>query len=459
MMYLPTLLALCSLATAHMDLMYPPPLKSKFNPFAKAAGNIDSDMTSPLPASGGNNPCKGYQSLLGTPEGASVATFSPGGKYNLTIEGGAFHEGGSCQASLSYDKAKTFTVIQSWVGECPTSSGGTWDFTVPDDAPEGMDVLLQWTWYNRVGNREQYTNCASVTIGGGGGARKRAAEGDEGIITKRAGTKFSDRPAPFVANIGNGCGTVPGMDVIFPDPGPDVVTAGSKLAAPTGTCQAPAAGGGGSGSGSGGSGSGSGSSPSAAPTATTGSGTGSGSGSGSGSAPSSSAAPTPTSAAAPTVTNIDSGSGSSSGPSSASLPGGVFVTAPGDSGSGSGSDPAPSGSASSASAPAPTTFATATTRPAATGGSGSGTTPVPAPAGTGGTGSGTGTGTGSAGTQSGACTDEGAWNCIAGGASFQRCASGAWSAPMAMAAGTSCKPGLSDTLWRRSSRVRRGGGW
>ncbi|KAB5583619.1 hypothetical protein GE09DRAFT_1198374 [Coniochaeta sp. 2T2.1] len=435
-MYLPTLLAMCSLATAHMDLMYPPPLKSKFNPFAKAAGNIDSDMTSPLPASGGNNPCKGYQSLLGTPEGASVATFSPGGKYNLTIEGGAFHEGGSCQASLSYDKGQTFTVIQSWVGECPTSSGGTWDFTVPDDAPEGKDVLLQWQWYNRVGNREQYSNCASVTIGGGGGAKRSA--GDEGV-TKRAGTKFSDRPATFVANIGNGCGTVPGMDVIFPDPGPDVVTAGSKLAAPTGTCQAPAAGGGGSGSGSGGSGSGGGSSSSAAPTTTA------GSGSGSGSSPSS-AAPTPTSAAAPTT----SGSGSHSlSPSSASLPGGVFVTTPGDSDSGSASG--------SASAPPskPTTFATATTRPAATGGQGSATTPVPAPAGTG---TGSGTGTGTAGTQSGACTNEGAWNCI-GGASFQRCASGSWSAPMAMAAGTSCKAGVSDTLWRRSSRVRRGGVW
>jgi hypothetical protein len=147
------LLGSSQLVSAHMDMLYPPPLKSKFNPFAKAANDIDSDMTSPLSASGSNYPCKGYQSLLGTPEGASVATFAPGNKYNLTIEGGAFHDGGSCQASLSYDKGKTFTVIQSWVGECPTSTGGSWDFTIPADAPTGKDVLLAWTWFNEVGNR------------------------------------------------------------------------------------------------------------------------------------------------------------------------------------------------------------------------------------------------------------------------------------------------------------------
>jgi hypothetical protein len=141
------------LAAAHMDMFYPPPLKSKFNPFAMAANSIDNDMKSPLQASGADFPCKGYQSLLGTAQGASVATFAPGQKYNLTIEGGAYHDGGSCQTSLSYDKGKTFTVIQSFVGECPTSSGGSWDFTVPADAPAGKDVLLAWTWFNRVGNR------------------------------------------------------------------------------------------------------------------------------------------------------------------------------------------------------------------------------------------------------------------------------------------------------------------
>jgi hypothetical protein len=51
-----------------------------------------------------------------------------------------------------------------------------------------------------------------------------------------------------------------------------------------------------------------------------------------------------------------------------------------------------------------------------------------------------------AGTQSGACSDEGAWACSADGSSFQRCASGAWSASIEMAAGTACTPGVSDTF-------------
>lgn len=147
------LLGSSHLALAHMDMQYPPPLKSKFNPYAVAANDVDYSMTSPLLASGADFPCKGYQSLLGTAQGTSVATFAPGGKYNLTIEGAAYHDGGSCQASLSYDKAKTFTVIQSWVGECPISTGGSWDFTIPSDAPTGKDVLLAWTWFNEVGNR------------------------------------------------------------------------------------------------------------------------------------------------------------------------------------------------------------------------------------------------------------------------------------------------------------------
>ncbi|KAK0627169.1 hypothetical protein B0T14DRAFT_422176 [Immersiella caudata] len=45
-----------------------------------------------------------------------------------------------------------------------------------------------------------------------------------------------------------------------------------------------------------------------------------------------------------------------------------------------------------------------------------------------------------------ACNSEGQWNCI-DGTSFQRCASGAWSTVMAVAAGTVCKTGFSMTLY------------
>lgn len=455
------------LVSAHMEMLFPPPLKSKFNPAAKASGNIDSDMTSPLAGSGSNYPCKGYQSLLGTPEGASVVTFAPGSKYNFTITGGAFHGGGSCQASLSYDKGATFTVIQSIHGECPTASGGSFDFTVPADAPAGKDVLFAWTWFNEIGNREMYMNCASVTIGGG--SSKREVE-----VEKRA-TAFSSRPGVFKANLGDGCGTEPGKDVIFPNPGPDVVNNGDKLAKPTGTCEAATGGDAG--------GSPAASSPvasSAAATPTT--------------APA--AAPATTSTKAPAVTaTLGSGSATTryvptdsvtthptfpyNGPSmssqlspspsatytsppfpmntttipmngtgtgnshssSTTLPGGVFITI-------SSSTAATPTASTLASSVKPTTSSTPATsiKPTTTAAAAS-------PTGTGTSSPGTGSGSFAAGTP---CTNEGAWNCV-GGTSFQRCASGAWSVQMAMAAGTKCQVGLGDTLVyaRRKGRVVR----
>ena len=52
--------ALAGLASAHIEMASPPPLRSKHNP--NAGQNIDYSMTSPLDASGSNFPCKGYLS-------------------------------------------------------------------------------------------------------------------------------------------------------------------------------------------------------------------------------------------------------------------------------------------------------------------------------------------------------------------------------------------------------------
>lgn len=372
---LATLLAGSQLAAAHMQVSYPPPLRSKFNP---NADNIDYSYTAPLDPSGANYPCKGYLSDLGTPSAASTANFAPGGAYNFTVAGSATHGGGSCQVSLSYDKGKTFTVIQSIIGGCPLSS--SYPFTIPSDAPEG-EAIWAWTWNNEIGNRELYMNCAVVTIGGGGAKRE---------VKERASAAFSSRPQVFLANIGNGCTAPEGVDVDYPNPGPDVVTSGSKIGPPVGSC--------GSGSGSG-----------------AGSGSGSGSGNEGGDAPSSAvqdtAAPAPTPAPAPSS-------------SKAALPGGVFITVPEQGASSQAPAPTPT--------PSPTTLVVST-RPAAS-----------APAATGGasTGSGSGVGANAAGSP---CSTEGSWNCI-GGTSFQRCASGTWSVVQPVAAGTVCKVGESATL-------------
>ncbi|EGR50937.1 uncharacterized protein TRIREDRAFT_76065 [Trichoderma reesei QM6a] len=341
--------AVLGLATAvhgHMEMKDPPPFRSKYNP--NAGQDIDYSMTAPLQASGADYPCKGYQKLLGTPAGKSVATWAPGGSYGFTITGSANHGGGSCQASLSYDQGKTWKVIHSYIGGCPPQQDSNWNFTVPTDAPAG-DALFAWTWFNQIGNREMYMNCAAVTIGGSS--------------KKRAASALADRPDMFVANVGNGVCTYEGKDVLFPNPGSDVDNKSQGTAPPgQGTCSgAPPAG-------------------VSQPQATQ-----------------------PAATAAPTV------------------PGGVFITHPAPT-----SAPAP---AAPTTAPQPTTGSPPTNGSAPT--------------------------SGAAGSP---CTEEGQWSCASDGKSFQRCASGAWSAAIPVAQGTSCQPGTSDslTMVNKRSFVRRG---
>ncbi|KFZ18657.1 hypothetical protein V501_01095 [Pseudogymnoascus sp. VKM F-4519 (FW-2642)] len=210
-----TLLATMATASlAHMQLKYPPPLRSKFNKFS---AKIDWDMISPLLSSGSNYPCKGYLTDLGTRAGNSVAIWSAGSSQNFIVDGLTTHGGGSCQASLSIDEGRTFKVIHSYIGNCPLAS--SYPFRVPSDTPTGS-ALFAWTWFNKIGNREMYMNCARVTIGVGSGTET---------------TAFNSRPNVFVANvgnIGNNCGTSENTDVDFPYPGPDTTENGAAIAPP-----------------------------------------------------------------------------------------------------------------------------------------------------------------------------------------------------------------------------------
>lgn len=78
-------------------------------------------------------------------------------------------------------------------------------------------------------------NCAVVTISGG---RKSRSISAKELVTPRA----SDSSI-FVANIGNGCTTVDGKDVAFPNPGSQVEYDGieANRAAPLGSCGSPPA--------------------------------------------------------------------------------------------------------------------------------------------------------------------------------------------------------------------------
>lgn len=160
-------------------------------------------MTSPLVASG-TYPCKGYLKSADDPTMAPITSWSAGGTYNYTVAGSATHGGGSCQLSMSYDNGQSWAVIFSYIGGCMVE-GATTEFTLPADAPSG-EAIFSWSWFNQLGNREMYQNCAVVTITNGG-----------------SGLSPSVYPTPFVANADvNSCSTVEGTDIVFPEPGPNV---------------------------------------------------------------------------------------------------------------------------------------------------------------------------------------------------------------------------------------------
>ncbi|KAG9234741.1 hypothetical protein BJ875DRAFT_375751 [Amylocarpus encephaloides] len=390
-------LGLSALSNAHMIMNTPVP-------FGKS-----SLSNSPLEADGSDFPCKQRTGVYEA-EGASNS-MALGSTQPLKFTGGATHGGGSCQISITYDKQPTknsvWKVIHSIVGGCPvqgvagnvgdsaTSPSPTeYTFPVPDSLPAG-DAVLAWTWFNKVGNREMYMNCAPVTLGG---SKKRDLEYLESRnvtqLMERDTAAYDALPNMFVANIESGSGcttgdkTSGGGNLVFPNPGDSVTTMGSDaLLQPTG-CDA-----------------GAGASP-AKPT----------SAAGGGDAPKTSAA---------------AGGAPSNAPT---LPGGVFATIATSQAAGPSQTAAPSAPASSAPSPtaAPASPASSAPPPAASGSTGSGSA------------------------QSGACTTEGGWNCV-GGSSFQQCASGQWSAVQQMAAGTSCTPGESSSLNMAAigSRVKR----
>lgn len=217
---------LASSATAHMQLSQPLPIRSPLNKDQK--GKKDYSYTNPLSTSGSDFPCKGYADDKFQP----TASYKPGGDYKIKLAGSATHKGGSCQIALSYDKGDSFHVIKSIIGGCPLDK--EYKFTVPSDAPSG-NALLAWTWFNKVGNREMYMNCAQVTVGGSG--KRDITEGEiaddqDGNATMHsvdASTSFKKLPGIFIANV-NGpgkCTTEEGKDVNFPKPGPVVEGKGS----------------------------------------------------------------------------------------------------------------------------------------------------------------------------------------------------------------------------------------
>lgn len=227
---------LFSSVNAHMMITSPVPY------------GVDSLNNSPLEPDGSDFPCK---QRSGVYDISQMNDMPVGVPQTLSFKGGATHGGGSCQLSVSLDKNPTkdskWKVIYSILGGCPNSAAGnangsptysdnpTFQYSMPKGMPNG-EYTLSWTWFNKIGNREMYMNCAPIKVTGGA---------DNNDV-------YDSLPDMFVANIGNGCGTTEGEDFVFPQCGKYVETAmHTALGSSTsGTCAAPT---GGSGSGSGGS--------------------------------------------------------------------------------------------------------------------------------------------------------------------------------------------------------------
>jgi hypothetical protein len=387
-----TFASLASLASAHMIMANPKPYGNPSN--------------APLQEDGSDFPCKGAVN-----DGAfSTNVFKQGSSPELSFTGQAVHGGGSCQVSLTTDKNPTkdsvWKVIKSIEGGCPsrTATGNLgdspdvpnpdkYDFTIPKELAAG-EYTLAWTWFNHVGNREMYMNCAAITVEGSGGSKDH----------------LDSLPDMFVANVGNNCETLPNTDLEFPNPGEDVSKLKSGLTGPKGDgCQK-----GGSGGGSGGS-KPEPSVPAAAPTDNSG------------------AQPTqPATTPAPTPAP---GAGSDNG--TPEIPGGAFITVS-----------QPAASQPSATQAPETPAAPETPDNGSDEGSGE-------DSGSDGGNKGGNAGSGSGGFAAGtACTSEGEWNCI-GGSSFQRCASGAWTAAQQVSSGVTCTPGQSADIGMNAKRGKR----
>lgn len=192
----------------------------------------DTLNNSPLAADGSDFPCKLRPGAFEPP--AVQATIAVGETYPLKLEGSIIHGGGSCQISLTTDrhpsKESQWRVIKSFEGGCPASADGNLaggatavhpfdlDFTIPRGIDPG-DYTLAWTWFNRIGNREMYMDCAPITV------TDPSTEGFQ--------TQSLSFPPIFIANI-NGCTTTEGVDIRFPQPGSIVERKGEpgRLASP-----------------------------------------------------------------------------------------------------------------------------------------------------------------------------------------------------------------------------------
>ncbi|KAL2760649.1 hypothetical protein ACRALDRAFT_2092743 [Sodiomyces alcalophilus JCM 7366] len=387
--------SLAAMASAHIKMSSPEPY---------GASNLNN---SPLEMDGSDFPCKQRAGVYDVQGAANVYALGST-NHELAFIGSAVHGGGSCQVSITYDaqpdKNSVWKVIKSIEGGCPA---------------QGQEGNLGSNANMEVPYKYSFDIPDDIPAGNGTiawtwfnkvGNREMYMNCGPVTLEGEGGSKeaYDALPDMFVANLYdiNDCKVESGTDVEFPNPGARVERLNGATDAflpPTGeSCPKPTSPGGNGGG-----------------------------------APAPTAPPT-TQAPSPTPTG-DAGSDDT-----ADLPGGIFIPIPGD------EAPAPD-TTSPKETPEPTSAPSTGYQPAPTSepeqddDEGEETSsPVP-PAGNG------------IYPPGSPCSEEGQWNCVDGGISFQRCASGNWSNVIQLAAGTRCEPGQGvhiNMLVTRNGRKR-----
>ncbi|CAN8099727.1 unnamed protein product [Discula destructiva] len=194
--------------------------------------------TNPLKTDGSDYPCK-------IPHGESfvingtATELAIGEEQTVSFSGWAVHGGGSCQFALTEGHSprpdSAWKVIHSIEGGCPKAnvagnlepgqSPDSYTFTIPDDFAAG-DYTWAWTWVNKIASSgEFYMNCAPITVIASPGSTKNVKARRESYYRRDT----SPYPDLFLANIGtasSGCTTAEAVGqqvaIRFPHPGNSV---------------------------------------------------------------------------------------------------------------------------------------------------------------------------------------------------------------------------------------------
>ncbi|KAK4441877.1 hypothetical protein QBC34DRAFT_339605 [Podospora aff. communis PSN243] len=188
MMITVMMVALLGLANGHMIMNTPTPYNYRTQPWVMVHPLREPELNLPFP-------CQGSTHI------DEITHMTAGQPQLVKFTGGGQHGGGSCQFSLTYEypppaDISKWKTIYTIIGGCPTGYEGnlpvigtdqdgraegpqcpepdsprtdcirSFNIPIPKDVPSG-NATFAWTWFNKIGNREYYMNCAPVSITGG----------------------------------------------------------------------------------------------------------------------------------------------------------------------------------------------------------------------------------------------------------------------------------------------------